>query len=639
VGGTTVATNQVVTTTTPVSLRLTTDRTTLTADSEDLTVVYVSVLDSQGFVVPNASNLVTFAVTGAGYVAGVGNGDPSSHAPDRAAQRLAFNGWCMALVAATNSAGGLTLTATSPGLTPATLNLQSLALTNPPATPTGLYAAAGNAQVKLNWAISFGATSYNVKRATVPGGPYTNMASYTATSFTDTEVANGVTYYYVVSAVNTHGESSISTEASAMPALPTPLAAPTGLLAMRDDGQVSLSWSASAGATSYNVERAAVNGGPYATVASVTTTTYTDPGLTNGTTYFYVVCAVHAGLESPVSAQASATPASMSLLVGSVIGTIGSWSNSGNTREKAMDGNTSTLFDAPTGNGDWVGLDLGINVARVVTKVRFYPRTGYSGRMTGGFFQGANLSDFSDAVTLTTIATQPADGSWTVQLIANPNAFRYVRYLSPNNGFGNVAEVEFYSLGPKISLVSGTILGTAGASGTASDKAFDSDITTYFDSTTTNGNWVGLDLGSARVMTNVRYCPRSNNDSRMVNGVFQGANASDFSDAVNLFTITNTPPDATLTAQIITNTTAFRYVRYSSPPNSYGDIAEAQFFSSTPSLPVIPAAPTGLTATPGYAQVGLSWTASTGAATYNVKRGTVSGGPYRGCYESFCNLF
>src|SRR5260370_27513902 len=57
-------------------------------------------------------------------------------------------------------------------------------------------------------------------------------------------------------------------------------------------------------------------------------------------------------------------------------------------------------------------------------------------------------------------------------------------------------------------------------------------------------------------------------------------------------------------------------------------MGEAEFFSRTPSPPGIPAAPAGLTARRGNAQVGLSWTASTGAANYNVKRGTVSGGPY-----------
>ncbi|MCI0539466.1 MAG: hypothetical protein L0Z50_30010, partial [Verrucomicrobiales bacterium] len=91
----------------------------------------------------------------------------------------------------------------------------------PPPAPTGLTATAGNAQVSLSWTASSGATSYNVKRATVNGGPYTTIASPTTTSHTDTTVVNGTTYYYVVSAVNAAGESANSNQASATPAAQT----------------------------------------------------------------------------------------------------------------------------------------------------------------------------------------------------------------------------------------------------------------------------------------------------------------------------------------------------------------------------------------------------------------------------------
>ncbi|MCX6904346.1 MAG: PA14 domain-containing protein, partial [Verrucomicrobia bacterium] len=84
-----------------------------------------------------------------------------------------------------------------------------------PAPPGGLTATPGNAQVALSWSASSGATNYNVKRATVSGGPYTTIASRTTTSYTDATVANGTTYYYVVSASNGGGESANSAQASA----------------------------------------------------------------------------------------------------------------------------------------------------------------------------------------------------------------------------------------------------------------------------------------------------------------------------------------------------------------------------------------------------------------------------------------
>ena len=176
-----------------------------------------------------------------------------------------------------------------------------------PAAPTNLAATAGNAQVSLTWTGSTGATSYNVKRSTTSGGPYTTVGTSTTTSFTNTGLTNGTTYYYVATAVNSAGESGNSNQASATPNVSIP-PAPTGLTATAGNGQVSLSWSASSGATSYNVKRATTNGGPYTTVATSTTTSYTNTGLTNGTTYYFVVSAVNSAGESGNSNQASATP-------------------------------------------------------------------------------------------------------------------------------------------------------------------------------------------------------------------------------------------------------------------------------------------------------------------------------------------
>src|SRR5207248_2129848 len=124
----------------------------------------------------------------------------------------------------------------------------------------------------------------------------------------------GTTYYYVVSAVNTSGESSNCGQVSATPQLGVP-GAPTNVVATAGNGQVGLSWSASSGASSYNVKRSTTNGGPYTTVASPSTTSYTETGLTNGTTYYYVVSAVNTSGESSNSGQVSATPAAGMMLV------------------------------------------------------------------------------------------------------------------------------------------------------------------------------------------------------------------------------------------------------------------------------------------------------------------------------------
>jgi endo-1,4-beta-xylanase len=113
--------------------------------------------------------------------------------------------------------------------------------TGPPPAPTGVVATAGNAQVQLSWNASTGATGYNVKRATTSGGPYTTVGAVTGTAFTNTALTNGTTYFYVVSATNSNGESANSSQASATPTAPnfTLSANPSSLTINRGAGGTS----------------------------------------------------------------------------------------------------------------------------------------------------------------------------------------------------------------------------------------------------------------------------------------------------------------------------------------------------------------------------------------------------------------
>ncbi|HUE44240.1 MAG TPA: glycoside hydrolase family 44 protein [Candidatus Sulfotelmatobacter sp.] len=183
-----------------------------------------------------------------------------------------------------------------------------------PAAPTGVMAIAGNAQVAITWTASSGATSYHVKRGTASAGPFTQVAAPTSAGFTDMGLTNGTTYFYVVSALNSAGESTNSTPASAKPTAPTQPQSqippvPTGLVATAGNAQIFLTWAISSGATSYHVKRSTTTFGPYTQVSAPTTSSFTDAGLTNGTHYFYVVSALNSSGESANSAQANATPA------------------------------------------------------------------------------------------------------------------------------------------------------------------------------------------------------------------------------------------------------------------------------------------------------------------------------------------
>jgi hypothetical protein len=122
------------------------------------------------------------------------------------------------------------------------------------------------------------------------------------------EITNGIASVEQMGPLRTFTGSNqfeIAMSASQTASLP---AQPTGLVAIPGNTQVLLSWNVASGAASYNVKRSTINGGPYATVTNTANTGFTDSGLVNGTTYYYVVSAMNQIGESADSSVASATP-------------------------------------------------------------------------------------------------------------------------------------------------------------------------------------------------------------------------------------------------------------------------------------------------------------------------------------------
>jgi uncharacterized delta-60 repeat protein len=277
-----------------------------------------------------------------------------------------------------------------------------------------------------------------------------------------------------------------------------------------------------------------------------------------------------------LTAGSSADPAVA--LTGTIIGTTGSYQNKGNTAAKAFDGNLSTFFDAPGANGNWVGLDLG--TLRYVTQISFAPRAGFTSRMVGGIFQGANTADFSSGVVnLYTVTTTPAAGSLTTVGTGVAGPFRYVRYLSPAGSYGNIAEAQF--AGAEEEIFTGNVIGTPGtyqSSGNFGTNAFDGNLSTYFDAPTASGEWVGTDMGSAVDITKVKYAPRAGFTSRMIGGKIQASNTADFSSGVvTAYTITTAPPTGVLTTVTFASIGAYQYWRYIGPTGGYCNISELEF--------------------------------------------------------------
>jgi len=194
------------------------------------------------------------------------------------------------------------------------------------------------------------------------------------------------------------------------------------------------------------------------------------------------------------------------------------------------------------------------------------------------------------------------------------NGVTYYYVVSAFNGWGESGNSEPVSatraaLGVALT---GAIIGTPGSwnnQGNTITNVFDGNLATFFDAPNGSGGWVGLDFGAPKAILQIAYAPRPSFPSRKVGGIFQGANDSNFVGAVNLFTVAGTPPVGVFSQVTITNGVGYRYVRYRSPTAGYCNVAELKFFGADANAPRPPAAPTGLAASGGNAQVALSWSA------------------------------
>ncbi len=121
------------------ALRLTADRTEIDADGEDVAVVKVEALDSEGRAVPTAQNLIAFKVSGEGALIGVGNGNPNCQESDKEPRRSLFNGLAAVILQSTKTAGTIEIEATNlvrhQEVAPAKLTITTKQITLRPAVP------------------------------------------------------------------------------------------------------------------------------------------------------------------------------------------------------------------------------------------------------------------------------------------------------------------------------------------------------------------------------------------------------------------------------------------------------------------------------------------------------------------------
>ncbi|HYV35366.1 MAG TPA: fibronectin type III domain-containing protein, partial [Gemmataceae bacterium] len=470
------------------------------------------------------------------------------------------------------------------------------------APPTNPIATPGNTQIVLSWTASTGATTYNVYRsltANAETGPAI-ATGLSATSFTNTGLTNGVTYYYKVTAVNAGGESAMSTEAFATPQLPAIPAAPTTLTPTASPNQVALTWIASTGAATYNVYRSLTPGtetGP-AIASGLVATSYTNTGLTNGVTYYYTVTAVNAGGESPMSTEAFATPQPLPAPNPPTgLGAIGganqvalSWTGStGATSYKVYRGTTS--------NGESATAIATVNTGTTYTDLALTNGTTYYYKVSAvGSGGESTLSN---------------------EAFATPQAPAFVAHVNFQPANAAIPAGYVVDAGAVYAARNGFTYGwNVNNSGSARDRNDPASADQRYDTLVQFDNtqfWeIAVPNGTYTVHV-VAGDPSYIDSVHKIN--VEGVPAINFTPSfANLWqeaTVTVTVNDGRLTVAPATGAVNDKI--------DYIDITSGTLFPP-------PAAPAGLTATPGAGLVTLSWTASTGATSYNVYRGTTAGG-------------
>jgi len=318
--------------------------------------------------------------------------------------------------------------------------------------------------------------------------------------------------------------------------------APSGLAATAGNSQVALTWTAGSGATSYNLYRSTTAGGEGTTpvVTGISGTSYTNTGLTNGTTYYFKVAAVNSAGTSPMSNEQSAVPAAG--------GSGGSLSGTVTPVTTAQAFNLTTL-----GTTDWAAYGNG---------------AGYDHSSSGGS-QVSNVS-VAGGGALNSFNSSFLGMTWT-------NGTPDASATNETNGYYNSGGVND---GFQLTVPAGT----------SSQKAI-----VYVGGWNTGGTLTAtLSDGSAAAYTN---------SSQSSTGSYYA-----------YYTLTYNAGSAGKTLTI-------KWTQASGTGNVtiYGVALQ-------PGTVSVPSTPTGLGVTAGNAQNALSWTASSGATSYNIYRGTTAGG-------------
>jgi fibronectin type 3 domain-containing protein len=522
-----------------------------------------------------------------------------------------------------------------------------------PGAPTLSSASAGNATVSLTWNApssngGSAITNYKLYRSTSTGTETLLTTLGNVTAYADSGLANGVTYYYKLSAVNAIGESALSGELNATPTQPATVpGAPTLNSATAGNNSVALAWTApssngGSAVTGYKVYRSTSSGTETLLTTLGNTASYTDSGLANGVTYYYKVSAVNAIGESALSGELNATPVttpSAPTLNSATAGTSSvalAWTAPSSTGGTAISGykvyrsttsGTETLLTTLGNVTNWTdtGLTAGVTYYYQLTALNSVGESGRSAEKNA---------------TPTSAATIP--GAPTLSSASAGNATVSLTWNAPTSNGGSA--ITNYKLYRSTSTGTETLLTTLGNVSSYTDSGLANGVTYYYKLSAVNT------IGESALSGETNATPVTTPTAPSLNSATAGTNSvalawtapsSNGGSAISGYKVYRSTSSGTETLLTtlgnVTNWTdtgltgGVTYYYQLTAVNSVGESGRSAEKNASPtSAATIPGAPTLSSASAGNATVSLTWNAPSsngGSAITNYKlyRSTSSG--------------